>query len=344
MRRQAPPLPGTQGGVLPLRPRARPGRARRARRRRLAARRGDPDAARARALPPRAATTCSPRSSIGSATIPACTRSRSRARASRAARLRSARAAVADRARRRWSTARASSPEPIVVVSAGGTMNREAVALGVPVYTTFAGRLGAVDERLLADGRLRRLERVGDLVLERRTSTAPRVRRDPDWFVQQILEVAGDLAERIEQLGPVVARRVDEHRRLGGVHRGPPGTARASRRPPRAPARDRARRTRARAGRSPACGRARAPTSVVGGRRDDRARVEPLARLGVAPGRPQPGERERLAIRRACSAPVASGRRDPCATRRSRRPRSARGDARAARGRRSATAPSRRAR
>ena len=70
-----------------------------------------------------------------------------------------------------------------LVVSAGGTMNREAVALGVPVYTTFAGRIGAVDERLLAEGRLRRLERVDDLVLERRTGTAPRVRRDPDWFV-----------------------------------------------------------------------------------------------------------------------------------------------------------------
>ena len=77
-----------------------------------------------------------------------------------------------------------------LVVSAGGTMNREAVALGVPVYTTFAGRLGAVDERLLAEGRLRRLDRLDDLVLERRTATAPRVRRDPDWFVQQILEVA----------------------------------------------------------------------------------------------------------------------------------------------------------
>jgi predicted glycosyltransferase len=78
-----------------------------------------------------------------------------------------------------------------LVVSAGGTMNREAVALGVPVYTTFAGRLGAVDERLLADGRLRLLQRVDDLVLERRSSTAPcRVRRDPDWFVRQILELA----------------------------------------------------------------------------------------------------------------------------------------------------------
>ena len=33
-----------------------------------------------------------------------------------------------------------------LVVSSGGTMNREAVALGVPVYTTFGGRLGGVDE------------------------------------------------------------------------------------------------------------------------------------------------------------------------------------------------------
>ncbi len=46
-----------------------------------------------------------------------------------------------------------------LVVSAGGTMNREAVALGTPVFTVFEGRLGAVDERLIAEGRLARLER-----------------------------------------------------------------------------------------------------------------------------------------------------------------------------------------
>ena len=40
-----------------------------------------------------------------------------------------------------------------LVISAGGTMNREAVALGTPVYTTFEGRLGAVDERLIGEGR-----------------------------------------------------------------------------------------------------------------------------------------------------------------------------------------------
>jgi predicted glycosyltransferase len=44
-----------------------------------------------------------------------------------------------------------------LVVSAGGTMNREAVALGTPVYTIFSGRLGAVDERLIAEGNLRPL-------------------------------------------------------------------------------------------------------------------------------------------------------------------------------------------
>ncbi|HWX45942.1 MAG TPA: DUF354 domain-containing protein [Solirubrobacteraceae bacterium] len=44
-----------------------------------------------------------------------------------------------------------------LVISAGGTMNREAVALGTPVYTTFEGRLGAVDERLIQTGRLNKL-------------------------------------------------------------------------------------------------------------------------------------------------------------------------------------------
>ncbi len=69
-----------------------------------------------------------------------------------------------------------------LVVSAGGTMNREAVALGTPVWTTFQGRLGAVDERLIAEGRLRVLERAGDVVLAKRAAgerAGDRVRRDP---------------------------------------------------------------------------------------------------------------------------------------------------------------------
>jgi predicted glycosyltransferase len=68
-----------------------------------------------------------------------------------------------------------------LVVSAGGTMNREAVALGTPVWTTFEGRLGAVDERLIAEGRLRRLGRAEDLAVQKRPSapSGERVRRDP---------------------------------------------------------------------------------------------------------------------------------------------------------------------
>ena len=66
-------------------------------------------------------------------------------------------------------------------------MNREAVALGVPVYTTFQGRMGGVDEKLLREGRLRRLENAGDVELRRRDRSAPRLRRDPQLIVDLIL-------------------------------------------------------------------------------------------------------------------------------------------------------------
>jgi uncharacterized protein len=68
-----------------------------------------------------------------------------------------------------------------LVVSAGGTMNREAVALGTPVFTLFEGRMGAVDEHLIAEGRLRRLARADEveLVKRERSSASDRVRRDP---------------------------------------------------------------------------------------------------------------------------------------------------------------------
>lgn len=75
-----------------------------------------------------------------------------------------------------------------LVVSAGGTMNREAAALGVPVYTTFAGRMGAVDEGLLRAGRLRALTSPGELVLEKRpAATTARVERDPAFLLDLML-------------------------------------------------------------------------------------------------------------------------------------------------------------
>ena len=59
-----------------------------------------------------------------------------------------------------------------LVISGGGTMNREAAALGVPVYSIFRGQIGAVDQYLAKTGRLTLIERVEDIrtkiVLERR--------------------------------------------------------------------------------------------------------------------------------------------------------------------------------
>ena len=72
-----------------------------------------------------------------------------------------------------------------LVVSAGGTMNREAAALGVPVYTTYGGRLGGVDEELIWQGRLRPLTDPRALDLHKRAGAeGTRVRRDPAELLQ----------------------------------------------------------------------------------------------------------------------------------------------------------------
>jgi predicted glycosyltransferase len=66
-------------------------------------------------------------------------------------------------------------------------MNREAVALGVPVYTTFGGRLGGVDEALIRDGRLRPLVDPTALELRKRgTATRPAL-RNPRLFLDLLL-------------------------------------------------------------------------------------------------------------------------------------------------------------
>jgi uncharacterized protein len=80
-----------------------------------------------------------------------------------------------------------------LVVSAGGTMNREAVALGTPVYTVFEGRLGAVDEQLIKEGRLKRLESPDQVALTKRQSGqtgAERIRRDPQLLVEMLTSPA----------------------------------------------------------------------------------------------------------------------------------------------------------
>jgi predicted glycosyltransferase len=74
-----------------------------------------------------------------------------------------------------------------LVVSAGGTMNREAVALGTPVYTTFSGRLGAVDELLVREGRLRTLTSADVLRVERKGQAARVSTRPPDLLLDCLL-------------------------------------------------------------------------------------------------------------------------------------------------------------
>jgi len=67
-----------------------------------------------------------------------------------------------------------------LVISGGGTMNREAAALGVPVYSIFRGKIGAVDRHLADTGRLVLLESAEDVhrkldLVRRRPEAAPNV-------------------------------------------------------------------------------------------------------------------------------------------------------------------------
>jgi len=50
-----------------------------------------------------------------------------------------------------------------LVVSGGGTMNREAAALNVPVFSIFRGKIGAVDRYLVKSGRLTLIETLDDI-------------------------------------------------------------------------------------------------------------------------------------------------------------------------------------
>lgn len=50
-----------------------------------------------------------------------------------------------------------------LVVSGGGTMNREASALGIPVYSIFRGKSGAVDRHLQKAGKMILIESAGDI-------------------------------------------------------------------------------------------------------------------------------------------------------------------------------------
>lgn len=73
------------------------------------------------------------------------------------------------------------------VISAGGTMNREAAVLGVPTWTTFAGQLGAVDRALVESGRMHVLQRAEDITIVRRERASPRFDAIADEVTAEIL-------------------------------------------------------------------------------------------------------------------------------------------------------------
>jgi predicted glycosyltransferase len=64
-----------------------------------------------------------------------------------------------------------------LVISAGGTINREAAALGVPAASIYAGQWAAVDEELIREGRLQRIEdrdSLRDLEIKKKAAAIPR--------------------------------------------------------------------------------------------------------------------------------------------------------------------------
>jgi predicted glycosyltransferase len=68
-----------------------------------------------------------------------------------------------------------------VLISGGGTMNREAAVLGTPAWSIFEGRLGGVDEMLIREGRLHQLRDPDEVRLVKKPPglVEDRVRRDP---------------------------------------------------------------------------------------------------------------------------------------------------------------------
>ena len=77
-----------------------------------------------------------------------------------------------------------------LVVSAGGTMNREAAALGIPAASIYLGEWAAIDEALVRDGRLRKIATDADV------RELP-VRKKPAATPRRAASVAGEVADLI---------------------------------------------------------------------------------------------------------------------------------------------------
>jgi predicted glycosyltransferase len=84
-----------------------------------------------------------------------------------------------------------------LVISGGGTMNREAAALGVPVYSIFRGQIGAVDKYLAEMGRLVLLHSPGEV----RTRVRLEARSRNEWNGELVGDALGAIVNSIVKVG-----------------------------------------------------------------------------------------------------------------------------------------------
>ena len=113
-----------------------------------------------------------------------------------------------------------------LVVSGGGTMTREAAALGIPSYSVFTGRVGAVDRRLFDEGRIVHVETPDALdrvrlVQAARPAAPPAPRADlVAWLVREIIATGRGSGEGA---GGKAAARTGAAGRSGARSAGPAG-------------------------------------------------------------------------------------------------------------------------
>ena len=182
-------------------------------------------------------------------------------------------------------------------------MNREAAALGTPVWSMFEGRLGGVDEQLVREGRLQLLAADADVsgieVVRRAETGRPATTRDPGELLALALPWAGlsgadavrEALEHIEAAveaacpAPRAARpRARDDHAAGGARRRAPRARRGA--PPARGRRRRPRRPR-RSSAPPPCSprRAARTTPATGSRRrraDDAGTRLPAHRRSAA--------------------------------------------------------------
>ena len=93
-----------------------------------------------------------------------------------------------------------------LVISGGGTMNREACALGVPVYSVFRGKIGAVDKYLAKNGRMVLLESVEDVATKLDLSRRARTASGADMNSHSLQAIVDQIVAIVEGQDPASAK------------------------------------------------------------------------------------------------------------------------------------------